>query len=227
MTRLTTRETRAGITLDGGGDVVLFLAVAVAVVLVAVVAVLAAVRRRPGGGSPADRWRVGLAVLRYDMWLDLRGGVGRRRRRELCEELRANLTDASAQVGGREAVRRLGPLRALAAETAGGTRRSGRPAWSRGVLSAACAFAAVLLVELLAAMWWVGAAHDSGAATVRGSLTLFPGSVLEYGRLTDGVSLEFHPGWLVLAAAAVAFTVASRPWLLITRTPSGNEHAAR
>ena len=220
MTHLSTRETGVGLTLDGGGDAVLLLAVAVAVVLVAAAVVLAAVRRRPRDGSPGDRLRLGLAVLRYDAWLDLRGGVGRRRRRELREELRANLADASARVGSREAVRRLGPLRVLAAETAGGTRPGGLPAWSRGVLSAACAFAAVLLLELLATMWWVGAAHDSGAPVVRGSLMLFPGSALEYGRLADGVAVEFHPGWLVLAAAAAAFTVASRPWLLIRRPPN-------
>jgi hypothetical protein len=198
-------------TIDSGGDLLLLLVAAVA--LVAVAAVLPAVRRRePRDGSPADRLRLGLAVLRYDLWLDLRGGVGRRRRRELREELRANLTDASVQVGSREAVRRLGPLRALAAETAGGTRPAGRPAWLRGLLVAGYAFGAVLVLELLAVMWWTGAAHDSGAPTVRGSLTLFPGSALEYGRAPGGMSLEFHPGWLTLAAAAVAFLLASRPW---------------
>jgi hypothetical protein len=123
--------------------------------------------------------------------------------RELCEELRANLTDASAQVGGREAVRRLGPLRALAAETAAARGRSGRPAWSRGVLSAACAFAAVLLVELLGDVVGRLRRTTPGAARSAGSLTLFPGSVLEYGPPEPtGCPLEFHPGWLVLAAAA-------------------------
>jgi len=221
MTQQSTGETTAevGLTIDGRGDVALLLAIALAVVLVAVAVVLLAARRRqPREGSLGDRLRLDLAVLRYDAWLDLRGGVGRRRRRELREELRANLADASAQVGSREAVRRLGPLRTLAAESAGGGRPVGRPAWTHGALVAGYAFCGVLIVELLAVMWWTGAAHDSGAPTVRGSLTLFPGSAVEYSRAPGGMSLEFQPGWLVLAAAVVAFAVASRPWLLARRT---------
>jgi hypothetical protein len=230
MKRLTTPETTTteiDISLDSWGDLVLFWAVPLAVALVAVAAVLLTVQRRKSRGeSLADRLRLDLAVLRYDAWLDLRGGVGRRRRRELREELRANLVDASAQVGIREAVRRLGPLRTLAAETAGGTRSVGRPAWTRGLLFAAYAFSAVVILEMLAVLWWTGGAHDSGAPTVRGSLRLFPGSAVEYSQDAGGFALEFQPGWLTLAAAALAFAVASRPWLLARRPPAPQEHPA-
>jgi hypothetical protein len=161
-----------------------------------------------------DRIRIGLAVLRYDAWLDLTGGVPGRQRRELRRELRANLEDAAAQVGAREAVRRLGPIRALAAEAAAATRAESRPSWNRGALVAGKTVAAVLVLELLAVVWWTGAAHASGNETVRGGLALFPGSMVEYSRIPGGESLSVRPGWLFLAAAAAAFTLASRPWLL-------------
>ena len=226
MTQLTAGAATAGVglTIDGPGDAALFLVLLLALGLapVALVAALLVSRRRGRGGSLADRLRIDLAVLRYDAWLDLRGGVGRRRR-ELREELRANLVDATSQVGSREAVRRLGPLRTLAAEAAGAARPAGGPAWGYGALVGVYAFTAVLVLELLAAMWWTDAAHDSGAPTVRGSLTLFPGSAVAYSRLGDGMSLEFRPGWLVLAAAAVAFAVGSRPWLLARRGAPSRE----
>ena len=48
--------------------------------------------------SLIDRFRRENAVQQYDFWLDLRA-VPMRRRRELRRELRANLTEASADVG--------------------------------------------------------------------------------------------------------------------------------
>jgi hypothetical protein len=221
MTRLIaqgTTTTEVGVSIDSWGDLALLWAVPLAVALAAVAVVLLVVRRQePRDASVADRLRLDLAVLRYDAWLDLRGGVGRRRRRELREELRANLVDAAAQVGSREAVRRLGPLRTLAAEAVGGTRPVGRPAWTRGLLFAAYAFGAVLVLELLAVVWWIGGADASGAPTVRGSLALFPGSVVEYSQSADGFALEIQPGWLILATTALAFVAASRPWLMSRR----------
>ena len=37
-------------------------------------------RGRSANAGLADRWKVGAAIVRYDLWLELRG-VGRRRRR--------------------------------------------------------------------------------------------------------------------------------------------------
>ncbi|MGH7764342.1 MAG: hypothetical protein ACREOM_08000 [Candidatus Dormibacteraceae bacterium] len=62
--------------------------------------------------SVKDRARIELAVHRIDYSLEWR--VSRAKRRQIREELRANLTDAAQQVGAEEAVRRLGDLRALA-----------------------------------------------------------------------------------------------------------------
>jgi hypothetical protein len=214
-------RTQVGFALDSWADIALLLGVGLALTAAPLLILVPSLQRQRG--SLADRLRINLAVLRYDAWLDLRGGVGGRRRRQLRNELRANLVDASAQVGSRDAVRRLGPLKQLAAEAADAARATHpapRPAWGHGAVVAAQAFAAVLLLELLAVMWWTGGAHASGAPTVRGSLMLFPGSAVEYSRLTGGASLEFQPGWLVLAAAAVTFAVASRPWLLARRSAS-------
>jgi hypothetical protein len=219
-------RTQVGFALDSWADIALILGVGLALAAAPLLILAPSLQRQrqEQPGSLADRLRINLAVLRYDAWLDLRGGVGGRRRRQLRRELRANLVDAAAQVGSRDAIRRLGPLRQLAAEAAEATRTTAdsraRPAWGHGAAVAAQAFAVILLLELLAVMWWTGAAHDSGAPTVRGSLRLFPGSAVEYSRLTGGASLEFQPGWLVLAAAAVTFAVASRPWLLARRRTS-------
>jgi len=208
-----TQGTAVGFTLDSWGDLALLLVPAL--LLVAVPLLLLPLSRRHGS-SLADQLRIRLAVLRYDAWLDLRG-AGRRRRRELRRELHANLVDSTARVGGREAVRRLGPLRRLAAESVDAAPPGAGPRWARGGGIAVCAIAAVLLLELLAAMWWAGGAHDSGVPTVRGSLLLFPGSVVELSRAGGGTSLELRPGWLVPAAAAVTFVAVSRPWLLLTK----------
>lgn len=62
--------------------------------------------------SVKDRARIELAVHRIDYGLE--GRVPRARRRQIRDELRSNLIDASRQVGGEEAVRQLGDLHELA-----------------------------------------------------------------------------------------------------------------
>lgn len=212
---------QVSLSVQGWAGVAVLLVVgAVAIVLL----VLAVVQPwREDGGSLADRLRIGAVAARYDFWLDLRG-VGRRRRRDLRNELRANLADAAARVGAREAVQALGPVRRLAADVAGGTPQAG-PRWSAGLVAAGWAFAGVLVTELLALLWWVSGADASGAPRVEGSLPLFPGSLAEYSREDHALSLGLQPGWLVIAAVAVSFVVAARPWLLLTRRASRSPSA--
>ena len=62
--------------------------------------------------SVKDRARVELTVRRIDYSLE--GRVPRARRRQIRDELRSNLMDASNHVGAEEAVRQLGDLRELA-----------------------------------------------------------------------------------------------------------------
>lgn len=61
--------------------------------------------------SKKDRMQIELTLHRIDNALG--GRVPRRKRREIREELRGNLTDAASKVGAEEAIRQLGDLRAL------------------------------------------------------------------------------------------------------------------
>jgi len=64
------------------------------------------------GVTTKDRARIEWAVRRIDFELD--GRVPRRKRKQIREELRANLMEAAAAVGSRNAVRQLGSLHDLA-----------------------------------------------------------------------------------------------------------------
>lgn len=168
---------------------------------------------RSGKFAFADRLRISAAVVRYDFWLDVRG-VSRRRRRDLREELRANLDAAAEQVGTAQALAALGSLRRMSAEavpTATG------PRWNTGGLAAAGTFLVVAITELFAIIAWTSAAEASGADRVEGSLPFFPGSVATWDGSGGGFSIAFEPGWLVIAAVAIAFVLGSRPWLAATR----------
>jgi hypothetical protein len=161
-------------------------------------------------------------VGRYDFWLDLRG-VPRRRRRDLREELRGNLTAAAGLVGAREAVQSLGPLREMAA---GAVDPPGPgPRWSNGWIGASVAFATCAVLELIAMLAWISAADSSGAAHVQGSLPLFPASHLEFSN-QGGWSIEFQPGWLVFAVTVLAFVIGSRPWLALSRRAAARAEAS-
>lgn len=61
--------------------------------------------------SKKDRMQIELVVHRIDRALG--GRIPRRKRREIGEELRSNLSEAARQVGADEAIRQLGDLGAL------------------------------------------------------------------------------------------------------------------
>ncbi|HEV2955465.1 MAG TPA: hypothetical protein VGX95_05065 [Xanthobacteraceae bacterium] len=65
-----------------------------------------------GALTKKDRMRIELAVRKIDWELD--GRIPRARRRQILNELRSNLTDAAASVGGEKAVQQLGDLKTLA-----------------------------------------------------------------------------------------------------------------
>lgn len=54
------------------------------------------------------------------------------------------------------------------------------------------------------------------AARVTGSLTLFPGSTVEYTPEATGFTLLFAPGWACLAAGLLVFVAVARPWRVLT-----------
>jgi hypothetical protein len=188
--------------------------VALLLLLIGLIVLTAVLIARPWRSRPAglaDQLRIGAAVARYDLWLELQG-VGRRRRRDLREELRANLSDAAQRVGATEAVAALGSLRAMAGEA---TPRAGSgPRWSRGVTTAAFTFGAVSLAEMFAVVAWTSGAEASGATRAQGSLPFFPGSLATWERIDGGLSVGLEPGWLLLAAVALGFVLGSRAWLV-------------
>ncbi len=160
-----------------------------------------------------ERIRLERAVQSYSWWLDLRGASGRRRR-GMRRELRANLFEATSGTSAREAVRRLGSLRVMAAEAVPVERA--RPRWNSGLQVAVAALMTTLLVEVLAALAWLdGAMTAAPERAVTGPMTLFPGSSLAYEPEGAGFSLLFEPGWLCLAVGLVAFVGVARPWRVV------------
>lgn len=195
-----------GLWFAGAGIALFLLLLALEAVLV----LLAYGAARPLRGSVRDRVRLATLLAEYDLWLD-RYGVPGRRRKDLREELRTNLVEASDRVGMAAALRAVRPVRRLAAE---GETREDRPRWTRGLLVGALWFGAAVLVETVAWSAWAAAADASGSAVVRGSLPLFPGSSASFVR-EPGPAFSLDFGWLALAVAVLAFLVASRPWRLL------------
>ena len=165
----------------------------------------------------ADRVRLERAVWSYSFWLDVRC-VTWRRRRQLRAELRANLHDAAERTDARTAVSGLGSIRAMAADAV--PFDSTRPRWSVGVQAGFAALALTVAIEFFAALAWmdgVMAAGPDADRVVSGSLTLYPGSLLEFEQQAKSFSLSFQPGWGVLVVGVLVLVVVARPWRLWTR----------
>lgn len=170
-----------------------------------------------------DHARIGGAALDYDLWLDLAGVPGRRRR-ELGRELRANLRDATALVGSREAVRNVGSLRELA--KAGNPPDRTRPRWTVGFTVGLSVSGVVWFVQLLASLSWIeGVLAAAPDRDVTGSLVFFPGSSVSYspmpGGSASGFGFSMDFGWMGLIVGVIAFVLVFQPWrLLLRRSPS-------
>jgi hypothetical protein len=163
-----------------------------------------------------DRARIERAVLSYDFWLDLRGTPWRRRR-DLRAELRANLREASARSGSKTAVGALGSTRQMAADAA--AEDTGRPRWTVGVHSGVTALLLTLLLALLTGLAWADGVMDADPdGPVSGSVTLLPGSSMEYRPLESGFSVETGVGWLPVAVGLLVFVIAARPWRALGRS---------
>lgn len=162
-----------------------------------------------------DQVRIECAVRSYDWWLDLQGTPGWRRR-DLRGELRANLRDAAARAGAREAVAALGSTRQMAKDAS--SADSSRPRWSAGLNAAILALFVLLNLGFFAAFaWFDGARAADPSRTVTGSVTFFPGSTLRYTPGDDGFSMAFGLGWLPFALAFLVFLVVARPWRAVSR----------
>ncbi|SDS47523.1 hypothetical protein SAMN04488570_1959 [Nocardioides scoriae] len=164
-----------------------------------------------------DRARLGLYVLRHDFWLDLHD-VPRRRRRELREELRANVADASHDVGTEAALAGLGSPRTLARENAAGTvgTRGARARWTAGLQWGVAAFVVMMLLWTLSVLAFVDGVTAAGATgRVTGSVFPWGGSVT--AEVGSGLQVwgTVPPSiWVLTLVAAV---LGARPWLLARR----------
>ncbi|MCU1442616.1 MAG: hypothetical protein JWQ59_766 [Cryobacterium sp.] len=98
-----------------------------------------------------DRARILRATVSYDLWLDLAGMPGRRRR-DLRWELGVNLGDATALVGSKNAARGLGSTREMAA--AANPPDLTRPRWTVGFAAGMSLFGVSSIAEFLAALSW-------------------------------------------------------------------------
>jgi hypothetical protein len=166
-----------------------------------------------------DRLRIERAVLSYDWWLDLRGTPARRRR-GLRGELRGNLRDAAARVGTRHAVASLGSTRQMAAETS--IDDPSRPRWAVGIYCGIAGLMLTVLVAVLAGLAWAdGVMSADPSEPVRGSVTLLPGSSMEYSPLGDGFAISTSVGWLPVAVGLLTFVLVARPWRAVRRSPVG------
>lgn len=167
----------------------------------------------------SDRIRLHVTVFRYDSWLDLKGVPGRFRR-ELRRELRANLTEAAADRGVDEALRRLGSPEALATADAVALRDPRHPAWGVGLMVSAAVFLVFAWTWFIAALAWFDGARAAspGAGRAEGAITLYPGSHLTGTWSADAMQLDvFYPPLPATVLLLVAFLLASRVWRLARR----------
>jgi hypothetical protein len=164
-----------------------------------------------------------LTLLRLS-W-KLRGDVEPARRREIRRELRAHLRSSAAEIGQKEALRRLGDLDDLAREYRDADR--GRPRGPRigsGVVSAIAVWVLLIVLDGRTIMSWNDLESRGdfdpwtwtlGTPNGVASLLTFSGDV-ELGLLLD---VQVHRlGYILLPV--LAFLIGARSWRAIHRPRS-------
>ncbi len=161
--------------------------------------------------SPADRVRLSWLSARYDFWLDLKS-VPRRVRRDLRQELVANVRDAAADIGVSRAIANVGSTRQLARENVvDGELRS---AWSAAITAGLTTIASLVVGFLLLSLYYVEGVLDAGAdETVSSWLFPFYGSQITVEpETTAGFGFEVNPGPLPFIVGLVVFVAVAKPW---------------
>ncbi|MFW5470144.1 hypothetical protein ACOCJ4_08880 [Knoellia sp. CPCC 206435] len=166
-----------------------------------------------------DRLRIENALLRYDFWLEMRGVRGSRRR-ELRRELRANLVEASADVGTTRALFGIGSPKELAHAANDGDPT--RPRWSQGAVWASGVFTLVLFSLMFTATAFTAGVEASGVTgeTVRGFV--FPWFGIDFAARVEpdgrgfavGAGGSFVP---VVGLPLLTFVVVSKAWRVLSR----------
>lgn len=202
-------------------DITVWGVVTIGVVLLLTLAAVALWVARPWqarGRRGVDHVRIADTLMRYDGWLSLRDVPGGRRR-DLREELRTNLWEATDRVGSRAAVKALGSLRQMAAEADPGTDK---PRWARGLVLGLLALELVVALQLALATVWTDAAMASHASEVSGPIMLVPGTRMTFAREAGGgFSYGMSTGPVCLVLGVVVFVVVARPWRAFARRGRG------
>ena len=163
--------------------------------------------------NTTDRLRIEVAVHRVDYWLEAR--VPRARRRQIRDELRTNLVDAAAEVGGEEAVRQLGDLHTLANSYLEVYR--GRWDFRAGSWFAFITYAAIQVLSLVISFAFSAGVLASGGHAAGYSLWSWFGP---FSGSASSHSLEVTLGSPALVLmTSLAFVVGSsyRRWMRATR----------
>ena len=163
-----------------------------------------------------DRFRIETAILRYDFWLEMRGVRGRRRR-DLRRELRANLTEARADVGTTRALFGIGSSKELA--YAATDSDPSRPRWSQGALWASATLA-VLVVWLLVTSLNIVRTIEAAGVTRSVDVSPFPwfGTTFTAQSSPGVLEASISPLWQLLAGPLLVFLLVAQPWRLLRRS---------
>ncbi|SDR69085.1 Uncharacterized membrane protein [Friedmanniella luteola] len=168
--------------------------------------------------SLTDRWRRSWFLERVELWLD---PMPRRRRRAVLGELRANLDEATADVGLDAALAGLGAPRQLAGQYLEAEPRP-RPRWNQGALAAGLVLGAWLYATLFYTLGMLDALGSTGTTTpARGS---FLGTQVE-AVSSGGVAATFSGvPWAPLVVTLLVFLLVGRAWHVLSsrrssRTP--------
>ena len=165
----------------------------------------------------ADRIRVENAVQTFDLWLELRGVPGRRRR-ALRRELRDNLAQAAAEVGVTAALFGIGSPKQLAYDSA--PADPARPRWSLGALWGVLTFSMLGLGVLYTAATVLQSVEAAGVVGTDVHTSVLPWFGVDFlARVDQGGAISAGAsgsGWYALVPVAV-FLLASQPWRLLRR----------
>lgn len=161
-----------------------------------------------------EKVRLEAWLTRYDFWLDSRGvplGV----RSALGREMRANLTEAAADVGLAEALAGVGEPKDLATEAAETAVDPTRPTWLTGLGWAFTAALGYAVVMLLSFITFAQGVQATGSEAGRGWALLVPGMdvMVSNSPSSFGFETEGFP-WLLPVVAVLGFLVGSRVWRL-------------
>lgn len=161
-----------------------------------------------------EKVRLEAWLTRYDFWLDSRGvplGV----RSALGREMRANLTEAAADVGLAEALAGVGEPKDLATEAAETAVDPTRPTWLTGLGWAFTAALGYAVVMLLSFITFAQGVQATGSEAGRGWALLVPGMdvMVSNSPSSFGFETEGFP-WLLPVLAVLGFLVGSRVWRL-------------